>query len=92
MSVSMSVNCTPVFARTAMIDGYFNLPEPTIDAMKEIRAAFAECAKKVQHVTLGAGAFDIGRLIACIDLIQQAKNVACDSLILPHYKPPSVTP
>lgn len=76
----------PVSARVALINGNFDLPEESVQAMKNIRKAVSDAAeiieresKRVKH--------DVGRLIAAVDTLQQAKDVACVSVILPHYKP-----
>lgn len=75
----------PIAARVAMINGWFDLPASTVDGMKEIRVAVEECAKKIKDVFEREGK-DTGRGIATIDLLQQAKNTACDALILPYAK------
>lgn len=72
-------------ARVAMINGNFELPDSTIQGMRDVRAAVAECASKL-HEIFKKEKIDTGRAIASIDLLQQAKNVACDALILPHGK------
>ena len=73
----------PVEKRVAMINGYFDLPTDTVDGMKEIRLAVADCAHRLEAVFKRCKV-DTGRAIATIDLLQQTKNVACDALILPH--------
>jgi hypothetical protein len=73
----------PIEKRVAMINGYFNLPDDTVKGMKEIREAVSECAHKLES-TFKRCKIDTGRAIATIDLLQQAKNVGCDALILPH--------
>jgi hypothetical protein len=73
-----------VHARVSMINGRFDLPERTPPALNLVREAVADAAEKVTSAVEGAETHDTGRLIAALDLLQQAKNVACDALILPH--------
>jgi hypothetical protein len=73
----------PIEKRVAMINGYFPLPTETTTGMKEVREAVSECATKLESVFKRCKV-DTGRAIATIDLLQQAKNVGCDALILPH--------
>lgn len=69
-----------------MINGNFDLPQETVDAMKKIRASVAKCAAEIDAIAAQVKC-DTGRLIHTVDLLQQVKNCACDGLILPHYKP-----
>ena len=69
--------------RVAMINGNFPLPDEVISDMREIRAAVSECADKLQTI-FKRRKIDTGRAIATIDLLQSAKNTACDALILPY--------
>jgi hypothetical protein len=71
-------------ARVDMINGYFPLPGGTVEAMKTVRAAADVFARALLQVSKEVSVVDTGRMIAAIDLIQQTKNVACDSLILPY--------
>lgn len=73
----------PIEKRVEMINGYFTLPENAVKDMKEIREAISVCAHKLQEI-FKRNNFDTGRAIAAIDLLQSAKNTACDALILPH--------
>lgn len=66
-----------------MINGNFDLQSITVEGMKEIRVAVAECAAKLESV-FKRHKVDTGRAIATIDLLQQAKNTGCDALILPY--------
>lgn len=75
----------PVAKRVAMINGRFDLPPATLEAMATMRAAFDACARAVEQTATGVER-DTGRLIATMDLLQQAKNVACDAVILPHAR------
>jgi c-di-GMP-related signal transduction protein len=75
----------PVLARVAMIDGMFSLPDENLQAMKEIRAAVAECAKKIEVATRKrAKKHDTGTVINVMRKLQSIKNLACDSVILPY--------
>jgi len=73
-----------VEARVEMINGMFDLPDATREAMKHVRAATETAARAVRAAVEAAPAHDKGRLIAALDALQAAKNVACDALILPH--------
>lgn len=66
-----------------MVNGMFDLPEEAKHAMGQVRAIFAQCAADIAAVCGGVQC-DTGRLIATLDLVQQAKNTACDAVILPH--------
>lgn len=76
----------PVQRRVEMINGRFDLPAETVKAMEQIRVATEVCARAIQSATADVQV-DTGRLIATMDMLQQAKNVACDAVILPHAKP-----
>jgi hypothetical protein len=74
----------PVEARVALIDGTFALPDENKEAMAEIRRAVKECAEKIKDsVRKKAKKHDTGRLIHSLDLLQQVKDTACVSVILP---------
>ncbi|CAH6420041.1 Hypothetical protein UVM_LOCUS32 [uncultured virus] len=73
----------PTEAKVAMINGRFELPKETLIAMDQIRAAAAEFADKLVKITAGVKK-DGGRFAASIQKLQSLKNVACDSVILPH--------
>ena len=74
----------PVEKRIEMINGYFDLPTETVQAMKDVRAASETYARALGEIFKRGHALDTGRAIAAIDHIQLTKNVACDALILPH--------
>lgn len=75
----------PVDKRVSMINGYFELPDQTKQAMTKIREASETYANELQKIFKSLDKdVDTGRAIATIDLVQQTKNVACDALILPH--------
>ena len=75
-------------ARVAVIDGQFDLPEGTRERFTVIRGAIKTAAETVANVIreTGEGNYDVGRLIAALDALQNAKDMACVSLILPHHK------
>lgn len=69
----------------AMINGHFELPPETIEAMKKIRQAVDECAFKIKVATVDAGVkYDAGAMIGMVQQLQAVKNKACDAVILPH--------
>jgi hypothetical protein len=73
-------------ARVALIDGQFDLPDTAIKSMKTIRASVAVCARNIADACYdaGEGKYDVGRAIAALDGLQQVKDTACVSIILPH--------
>ena len=73
----------PLEKRVEMINGQFDLPGDSVEGMKEIRIAVSLCARTI-HESFKKRKVDIGRAIAAMDSLQQAKNIACDALILPH--------
>lgn len=70
----------------AMINGHFNLPKDTVVAMGAVREAVSECMFKIYMATVATGTvkYDSGAMIHVSQLLQQAKNRACDALILPY--------
>ena len=75
----------PIEARAKLVNGNFTLPDNTISALKEIREACGELAQKLLDITRQADLkVDTGRMIAAMDLVQQVKDTACVSVILPH--------
>ena len=78
-------------ARAEMVNGNFTINDPELsDAMKEIRTAIGEAAKRVRAASGKVQKCDKGALEDAMKLLQQAKNAACDSLILPHAHHPDV--
>jgi hypothetical protein len=76
-----------ISARARLVNGNFNLPDETIAAMREVRAACSDLATRLEAIAArGDVKVDVGRMIATMDLIQQVKDTACVSLILPHSK------
>ena len=90
----MANKLSPLEARVELINGLFDLPSESSEAMKQIRAIVATCAQDLKVVfdsltkSKEAGSpppgYDMGRAIAAIDLLQQVKDVACVSILLPH--------
>jgi hypothetical protein len=74
----------PLEARVEMINGRFDLPKETLEAMDQIRKATETASREIHRAATLVPKYDKGRLIATMDLLQQAKNTACDALILPH--------
>jgi len=75
----------PVERRVEMINGMFDLPQETRQAMAAVRESAEAFARALRAIYTTPGIqVDTGRAIASIDTIQSIKNVACDALILPH--------
>jgi hypothetical protein len=86
----------PVEARMLLINGDFHLPDENKAGMKEIGKALEDAAVRIHAVAKKlpcAGVskdgkplpgYDTGRLIAALDTIQHAKDIACVSFILPY--------
>lgn len=77
-------------ARVSLIEGsHKDLPKETQEIMKTLHTGAQNYAFHIK-VSLESGSsdfkFDPGRVTAALDLIQQAKNVLDDALILPHTK------
>ena len=86
MDKGARVRFQPLAARVDMLDGNFTLPEGTTDQMRRVRMIMLQAAAELEQVFYDASVYDKGRAIATMDLLQQAKNTACDALILPHHK------
>jgi len=81
--------------RVELMNGMFDLPQETKDAMNEIREVLEEADRKLAQIfiepTDDSGTaykdrvlHDKGRVIAGFDLVQQAKNVMIDGLLFKH--------
>jgi hypothetical protein len=66
--------------RVGMVNGMFALDEATKDFMPLVRRKIEEVAADL--VNHAPDTCDIGRLIAAVDMLQQAKNTFIDSAIL----------
>ena len=73
----------PVEQRVALVDGNFDLPPEALAAMREVRGIVAEAAARIA-TSVSKCKHDKGRLIHTMDLLQNVKDTACVSLILPH--------
>lgn len=69
-----------VQVRLDMINGMFDLDEPTTLFMKFARSKISDLAKEL--VDAAPSTVDVGRLIATIDALQAAKDVVCAAAIL----------
>ena len=67
--------------RADMINGMFELPPETKAFMNKARETIERAAKELLD-TDDTLALDVGRMIHVLDLLQQAKNCACDAAIL----------
>jgi hypothetical protein len=77
----------PIETRAKLVNGNFTLPDVTLMALRDIRAACGELANKLHEITLrGDLLIDTGRMIAAMDLVQQTKDTACVGVIPPHAK------
>lgn len=66
--------------RVDLINGQFELDQKTKDFMAAVRINIAIVANQLSN--LAPGTCDVGRFIAALDCLQQAKNLFCDSAIL----------
>lgn len=66
--------------RIDMLNGHFDLTAPTTDFMNIVRQEIERTARTLNETR--PADVDIGRFIAAIDHLQQAKNLFCDSVIL----------
>jgi hypothetical protein len=73
----------PLEARSTLVN-YDEVPIEVRRRKAEITAAAAVFARTVIDIFKASESFDTGRAIAAIDQITQAKNTACDALVLPH--------
>lgn len=65
-----------------MVDGCFDLDEPTLAYMRNVRAIIATAARDLTGHHSAGVALDQGQMNAAIQLLQQAKNKACDAAII----------
>ena len=72
----------PIEARVELINGKFTIPETTTNAMNEVRTILSEAAKRLK-TCVEKNPHDKGRLIHTFDLLQNAKDTCCVSLLLP---------
>jgi hypothetical protein len=85
----------PVWARIALLGNSHEMPLGAPAAMARVRAAILTAAREIASAVENAPAHDKGRLIAAMDALMLAKNIANDSIILPHaearWSPSSTT-
>ena len=70
--------------RVDMVNGNFELDQESLDFMKLVREKIAEVAETLRERS--PDHCDVGRLIAAIDKLQEAKNTFCDAAILGNEK------
>lgn len=73
-----------ISARLALVDDTAALSEGTAKAMAQIIALLSKTANDMVSIAEAAGGYDVGRLIAALDHLQQTKNIALDALRLPQ--------
>lgn len=73
-----------VAANFDLIDGNFPVPDETKVVMDKARTIISDAGKKVEKLAYTV-AHDTGRLIATAQILEQAKDVYCHGLILPHH-------
>lgn len=85
MSDTKRKRVDPVDIRVAAMNTKLRMPMSVDVSLGKIRALIQECAKQVADTVRDSdnGDFDMGRLIHTMDLMQQAKDTASMSLILP---------
>lgn len=66
--------------RSDMLNGRFDLPQETINFMDTVRKEIADSTERILQAA--PSNYDMGRMIAFVDGMQHAKNLACDSAIL----------
>lgn len=76
-------------ARVALINGQFSLEDDQIAFMGRARTILSEAARQI--VESLPDHYDVGRTIAALDMVQNAKDAFCVAAILPQYKPPATT-
>lgn len=74
-------------ARVELINGNFNLPDASVDAMKHVREILSDAAHKLLALSKDA-TVDQGTLVRAIQKLQATKDVACQAFILPFYEAP----
>lgn len=92
MSTSSAIAFAPASleARVAMINGYFDLPDDALAAMKEVRQILDQAAYAIYALADKNKNADKGTLVRVMQKLQSTKDVACQAFILPHYKKPEV--
>ena len=65
-----------------MVNGHFDLDEPTLTYMSSVRSIIATAARDLTGLSSVGVALDQGQMNDTIQLLQQAKNKACDAAII----------
>lgn len=68
--------------RADLVNGTFDLPDENKEYMAFVRTTIAKAADELLSEDKLPAKFDMGRLIAALDALQHAKNLACDAVIL----------
>jgi hypothetical protein len=72
----------------SLINGNFDLPQATLNYMREIRKALSEAAHKIQvasrHYVKKGGKLNDGRHISGLDALQAAKDTFCVAAIMDY--------
>lgn len=72
-------------ARVHNIHGHYSLPSETVQKMAMVKKILGKAAESLEDLfLLDDVKYDTGRFIACLDAIQTAKDIAVNSLTLPH--------
>jgi hypothetical protein len=65
-----------------MVNGNFDLPNATVEYMREVRAICERAARELTGEATRGVTLDGGQINAAIQLLQQVKNKACDAAII----------
>lgn len=65
-----------------MVNGQFELDEPTVAYMRNVRAIIDTAARDLTGPISVGVALDHGQMNAAVQLLQQVKNKACDAAII----------
>lgn len=76
----------PVEARVLLLENNVTFSYEFGNSMELICSALGTAAKEIKRVVESAPQHDKGRLIAALDALQQARNNARDSLLLPQVQ------
>lgn len=69
-----------ISVRVDMINGQFNLDQPTLDFMKLVREKTSTLGQELRDAA--PATCDVGRFIAAMDSLQKTKNLYCDAAII----------
>lgn len=72
-------------ARAHNIHGHFTVPQETLSKIEQVTEILGNAAVQLDSLfKLTDVKYDLGRFIASLDAIQLAKDIAVNSLTLPH--------